>query len=412
MPLISNFHYLSIDCPTIIYKCRLKLIDQFCNKITPLPHTPSMKQSFTVSLSETRKNQLAVMGFQEQLSHYSDQSSKLIEESPQMDEQNTKRKVIEPLIEILGWDIISTDVELEYSIQMGSGTKKVDYALKLQDTPVVFVEAKGCDTPLDHSHEKQLKSYMRQVGVDWGLLSNGREFEILRRDFSSNRPNEISLANFSIEEIAENVQPLRALTSDSISSGESRQIAEKIESVQEAIRSLQKNKEELAEDVTRVVTDTVGESVSQQVEDEAKSFVDDLIDSLEKQTHQTEESKKKPTPKGEKDYVIQLTRDGKEIHCVSGDQQAKAMASLLNYLIEEEGLLDAIKLPYVPGTGRGSRALVNDKPEHSDGTEMRLYEEVSGGYYLFTSLSAKDKMRYLPELPSRVGLECEFSGGW
>ncbi|MFC6942903.1 type I restriction enzyme HsdR N-terminal domain-containing protein [Salinirubellus sp. GCM10025818] len=332
-----------------------------------------------------------------------------------MDEQNTKRKIIEPLIELLGWDILSTDVELEYSVQMGSGTKKVDYALNLEDTPVVFVEAKGCDTELDRSHEDQLKSYMRQIGIDWGLLSNGREFEILRRDFSSNRPNEISLAKFPIEKVPDNEQPLKALSSKSIKSGESKQIAEKIESVQRAVRTLRTNKEGLAEDVTRVVTDIIGESVSQPVEDEAKGFVDDLIATLEEQAHRTavtEETTKESTHASEGQYVIRLTQNGEEIHRVVGNQQAATMASLVDYLIDHEGLTDAIEIPYVPGTGQGSRALLNDKPEHTNGSKMRRYEPLSEGYYLFTALSAKDKMRYLPELPEKVGLECEFSGEW
>ncbi|MFB6150338.1 MAG: restriction endonuclease subunit R, partial [Haloarculaceae archaeon] len=94
------------------------------------------------------------MTFREELSEYVERSASLIEDSPQMDEENTKRKILEPLIDLLGWDILSlsSEVELEYSVQMGSGSKKVDYALKREDTPVVFVEAKGCDTSLEQSH--------------------------------------------------------------------------------------------------------------------------------------------------------------------------------------------------------------------------------------------------------------------
>jgi len=350
-----------------------------------------------------------------ELAEYAERSSALIDESPQMDEQNTKRKVIEPLVELLGWDILSTAVELEYSVRMGSGTRKVDYALKLDGTPVVFVEAKGCDTPLDEDHADQLRSYMRQVGVDWGLLSNGREFEIFRRDFTSDRPNEISLASFSIEEAPENEQPLSALSVESIETGESEQIAEKIEAVQRAIESLRDNKDRLAEDVTAVVTDIAGEAVSQQVENEAKRFVDDLVDRLDEQAHETVSAAKVGTaanPSHDGKYAIRLTRDGTVVHEATGDKQAATMAALVDYLIEEEGLLDAIDVPYVPGTGRGSRALINDTPEHTNGKEMRQYEPLSGGYYLFTSLSAKDKKRYLPELPRRVGLDCEFTGDW
>jgi predicted type IV restriction endonuclease len=356
------------------------------------------------------------MSLHDDFAAYSKRSSTLIEESPQMDEQNTKKKIIEPLIELLGWDMLSSDVELEYSVQMGTGTKKVDYALKIEDTPVVFVEAKGCDTPID-GHEGQLTSYMRQIGVDWGMISNGRRFHIYRRDHASNRPNEIQLADFSIAEITDNEQPLTALSRNSIKSGESQRIAETIESVQQAVRSLRENKEPLAEDITRAVADVAGESVSQQVEDEAKNFIDDLITTLETQAHRTstvdrvnKTEMKQPAPDGK--YIIRLSRDGTEIQQVAADTQASAMAALVDYLIEEEGLLSTIDIPYLPGTGRGTRALLNDRPNHTDGSEMRAYEPVSGGHYLFTSFSATDKKRYLPELPDKVGLHCEFDGAW
>ncbi|MGQ4556773.1 type I restriction enzyme HsdR N-terminal domain-containing protein [Halobellus sp. GM3] len=359
------------------------------------------------------------MTLREELVEYAERSSGLIDDSPQMDEENTKRKVIEPLIELLGWNILSSGVELEYSVQMGSGTKKVDYALKLEGTPVVFVEAKGCDTPLEQSHENQLKSYMRQVGVDWGLLSNGRTFEIFRRDVSSNRPNEVSLAEFSIKEAPENKHPLRALSRGSITSGESRQIAENIEAVQKAVEALRKNKESLAEDLTGIVTGVAGSAVSQHVEDDAKSFVDDLIESLEEQTHREDVVNQRirddrivSTEAENTEYVIRVTRNGDEIHRVNEKMQSESVASLVNYLIEEEELLDEIEIPYIPGTGRGSRALLNDTPEHPNGKQMKGNQRMSGGYYLLTHLSSKDKKRYISELSKKVGLGCEFTGKW
>ncbi|APX98238.1 hypothetical protein BB347_11755 [Natronorubrum daqingense] len=351
----------------------------------------------------------------EGIAEYAERSADLIENSPQMDEENTKRKIIEPLIDLLGWNILSSEVELEYSIQMGSGTKKVDYALKQEGTPIVFVEAKGCDTSLEQSHQNQLKSYMRQVGVDWGLLSNGRQFEIFRRDVSSDRPNEISLAEFSIGDVPDNEHPLKALSRESIDSGESRQIAEKIEAVQNSVTSLRKNKEDLAEDVTGVVTEVSGNAVSQQVEDEAKEFVDNLIESLEKQAHRKTVIRDPLEGDGEIEngkFVIRVTRSGREIYRVAEDVQSEAAGSLVDFLIKEEGLLEEIEIPYIPGTGRGTRALLNKKPEHPNGSEMRGQQEVSGGYYLLTNLNADNKKRYISELPAKVDLECEFSGGW
>lgn len=357
------------------------------------------------------------MALRESLADYAERSSTLIESSPQMDEENTKRKLVEPLLELLGWDMLSNEVDLEYSVPMGSGTRKVDYALKLEDTPVVFVEAKGADTTLDESHENQLRSYMRQVGVDWGLLSNGQSFEIFRRDESSKRPNEISLAEFDLDNIKENKQPLTALSKGSIKSGESKRIAENIEAVQQAVQNLRENKEPIAEEVTRVITDRIGESMSQQVEGEAKEFVDSLVTSLEERAHSSSVEKQKTPSTGastETDgkYGIRILEDGTEIDQVSADTQAVVSGKFVDYLIKNRNLIEETDIPYIPGTGQGSRALVNDEPVHIDGKEMRAYQQLSDGHYLYTSLNADTKSRYLTELAEKLALSCELVGDW
>lgn len=219
----------------------------------------------------------------DELAEYVEQSQSLIDASPQMDEQNTRRKLIEPLLELLGWDMLSPEVELEYSVQMGVGTKKVDYALMLEGTPVVFVEAKGVDSSISDSHRSQLKSYMRQTGVDWGLLTNGVRFELLKRKKGGDRPDEVSLGTFSLQELSDNIHFLRALSKDSIETGEAERIAENIEATQRAATHLRENKESIANQITQVVTDEVGDSVSQTVQDGAKQFVDVLASSLQQQ---------------------------------------------------------------------------------------------------------------------------------
>jgi hypothetical protein len=99
---------------------------------------------------------------------YVQRSQSLIEDSPQMEEENTKVKPIQPLIKLLNWDVYSSEVELEYPMQIGSGSARADYALQLEGAPVVFIETKGCDSTLSESDRSQLASYMRQKGVDWG----------------------------------------------------------------------------------------------------------------------------------------------------------------------------------------------------------------------------------------------------
>lgn len=219
----------------------------------------------------------------DELAAYVEQSQSLIDSSPQMDEQNTKRKIIEPLLQLLGWDMLSPEVELEYSVQIGVGTKKVDYALMLEETPVVFVEAKGVDSSLTDSHRTQLRSYMRQTGVDWGLLTNGAQFEVLKRKKDGERPDEVSLGTFSLDGFHENAHILSALSRKSVQTGEAERIAENIETTQRAATKLRENKEPIVTQITEVVTAEIGEAVSQTVQDGAKQFVDVLAASLEQQ---------------------------------------------------------------------------------------------------------------------------------
>ena len=189
---------------------------------------------------------------------YVERSASLIESSPQMNEENTKAKIIRPLIELLGWDIYSGDVELEYSMQIGRGNTRADYALLLEGTPVVFIEAKGCDTTLSDSARSQLKSYMRQTGVDWGLLTNGTKFEILKRRTDSKRPDEVVMGTPSLEELVDEYELLKLLSKDLVQSGEADKIAERMEATKRAVRRLQNNKEQISEQVTKVIVDQVG----------------------------------------------------------------------------------------------------------------------------------------------------------
>lgn len=250
--------------------------------------------------------------------------------------------------------------------------------------------------------------------MDWGLISNGQTNQIFRRDRDSTRPNEVSLANFEIDDITENQHPLRALSKEAIEGGESERIAEKIQFIQSAMANLQTKKEELAEEISEMISVQIGESVSQVVEDEAKIFIDNLIATLDSRAHRFE-SERPPNESpiaSDSEYSIVLKKDGTIVQRFSDETQVQAMADVVDFLFEEYRLLDFIDIPYVPGTGRGTRALINDAPVHTNGAEMRQYKELANGYYLFTSLSAEDKFRYLSELPENVDLEMEFSHNW
>lgn len=61
-------------------------------------------------------------------------------------EANTKSNLIEPLLQFLGWDIHNfKEVEKERKVISGNF---VDYALKIDEKPIIYVEAKKVNDDL------------------------------------------------------------------------------------------------------------------------------------------------------------------------------------------------------------------------------------------------------------------------
>src|SRR6266849_6342824 len=79
---------------------------------------------------------------------------------------------IDPLLKALGWDIRDLDeVEVEYGTIDG---KSMDYALKINKKPVILLEAKALDDPLEEVKAiAQVVSYASVGGIEWCVLTNG-----------------------------------------------------------------------------------------------------------------------------------------------------------------------------------------------------------------------------------------------
>ena len=216
----------------------------------------------------------------EAVRNYVEQSQTLLEASPQMDEENTKVKLIQPFVDLLGWNFYSTEVQLEYTVQMGTQSSKVDYALMVGDTPVVFIEAKPARSDLSENNVRQLQSYMRQeLSVDWGVLTNGKEFEILSVTGDDNQDGETSIATFDLDEMADNPDILEILTKDAIQSGRADDIARQLTQTNRAIRRLTDREEPIAGRLTDVLQDELGETPLD-FEEQSLDFVHDLRHAL------------------------------------------------------------------------------------------------------------------------------------
>ena len=334
---------------------------------------------------------------------YVERSEDIIDEAPQMGETNTKEMLVRRFIRVLGWEFHPSEVKLEYPVRMASRRTKVDYALMLENTPVVFVEAKGLDTEITEDHREQITSYMHnEEGVDWGLLTNGEEYEFFMYDGS---PSGFSLGAFGLDELPEKTEVVGTLSKESVSSGESEERAQRLRERRRAISSLRDEKDEIADDVTEAVTERVGESVAAVAETEAKEFVDRVVEELE--NNEPQKSTTKTTnieveTNAEEDIVIY--DEGGAVGSFSGGNQGEAMVKVVEYLIDEHNLADKVSVPWIPGN---KKAILNDEPGYPDGDPE--YKETTDGYYLDIKMSKKMKEKRIEKLAKKCGLSAEFN---
>lgn len=150
-----------------------------------------------------------------------------------MDEANTKAAILRDFLELLNWEI-PANTQLAYAVTIGTRTYKIDYALVLEGAPVAFFEAKGLDTTLTSDGDEQLSSYMKNENVNYGILSNGREYRFYQRRVDSANVNVYLVAELSLHELPERHSVVRAFTKTAIESGESGKILGRINELKEA----------------------------------------------------------------------------------------------------------------------------------------------------------------------------------
>jgi hypothetical protein len=114
-------------------------------------------------------------------------------------EQNTKAALIDPILTALGWDLQEMD-ESRREYRRKPQDNPVDYALFLNRTETLFIEAKSLERDLsDRKWISQNLSYATVVGVRWCVLTNGDEYRI----YNSHAPVDVEQKLFRIVRISD-----------------------------------------------------------------------------------------------------------------------------------------------------------------------------------------------------------------
>ena len=101
------------------------------------------------------------------------------QKSTKLSEQDTRQGLINTLFGALGWDFSDFD-SVKSELRHKNYNDAVDYAFfhhKDKNKPVLLVEAKSLGTSLNNGKiVKQLCTYLGEMGVQWGVLTDGNKY--------------------------------------------------------------------------------------------------------------------------------------------------------------------------------------------------------------------------------------------
>jgi predicted type IV restriction endonuclease/predicted transport protein len=153
--------------------------------------------------------------------------------SLKVNEENTAVVLVEPMLAALGWDPTDLSVvDRQYRVYDGT---KLDYALRVDAKPTLFVEVKGLGKSLDDSKFiAQTVNYANNEGVMWCVLTNGVSYRVYKTNepvgMASKLMIEIDLLEVQADEPsrAAAVATLSALSRESVVAGHLDSIADAV----------------------------------------------------------------------------------------------------------------------------------------------------------------------------------------
>jgi len=195
-----------------------------------------------------------------------------------------------PMLKTLGWNPESDEVSPQPSTEEG----RPDYGLIKEGKTMLFIEAKklGTDVSLKEIM-RQMGKYAYDVGVEFGLLTNGVQWVLFRsfekgKGVQERRVWEVNLETDAVKKVIRN---LRTIAKDNID--EMDVLIEKMNALEDKWKDLLENKELLAVAISELLLRELSKTMPNiKFElDEIKDFTSEKIEGLQhkERTEWTEE---------------------------------------------------------------------------------------------------------------------------
>ena len=330
----------------------------------------------------------------DELRQFSQAKLRILDDNPQMNEEETKTAIITDFVNLLGWEI-PTDGNMEY--QFGNhNTNVVDYAFFHSGTSKLFVEAKAVGTSLTEKNRNQIKEYLLLDNVDLGILTNGEQYELYRRfvnsegDVETQRIETITLSDFPRHGVLLNIFSKANVTDETY-----KERLERIRQIQTARDTLRNEREQISNDLVRVLTESIG-GISEQP---AKNHVVDFLESVSDELADMTQMGATETDDSPYDVIEQNTDvwfENGNVHLTEGVSARDHLRAVVQVLFGR-GLLTTDDLPIAAGP---TRYILNTDPADRNGEPMAEGEEVVDGVYAELNASRDSIKQFIQKIIS------------
>ncbi len=138
------------------------------------------------------------MDFVEKITQFSKRVDSIKESL--LTEEATKTSIILPFFQILGYDVFNPcEFVPEYTADIGTKKgEKVDYAVMMDNVPLILIEAKPCSSELNTKHMGQLMRYFSVTKARFAILTNGILYRFYSDLEEKNKMDTIPFLEFNL----------------------------------------------------------------------------------------------------------------------------------------------------------------------------------------------------------------------
>lgn len=321
-------------------------------------------------------------------------------------ETAVRSQIINPILTSLGWNIEDpSEVMLEDKNEEGSA----DYSLINNKEKLLFIEAKNLSQDIEsYKNISQLAKYAVSKGVDFGLLSNGRKW-LLLRSYEKNTDladRKLWIIDVIDDDIEKSMLRLKSISKDNIHNLNS--LIEKQDLLSETWQTVISSPESLVEPISKIVRQQILNDSSNFSDEDIREFVHMKLIEL------TNRGVGTASQNGYVDFeseIMEIPSDTRifdrrptklTIRNFSKDLRSfgEILVETANYLIDNR-LLDRSKIPIYSGY---KRYIINTKPFHNNGEPFRVPAKLNCGYYVETHNSGQKSIEYAKRLLREAGL--------